>query len=235
MSKFCIGWDVGGWDCDRNPRSRDALVIMDKEARLVGQPWRGNLRHVSRQASSVDSWIHALFKLCGAACPKLSEVTMAIDAPLAFPRALTDLCIGTAIEDSGWPSADNPYLFRATERYLAKKGWRPLSPVKDMLGSQTAKVMHLLRSFGFEPLASGIWQHADGSCAFETYPTASRHSQALEPILRDSSKLSNQDMEDARVCAAVAWLMSFAPDQLEHPPTAAESGEGWIWIPRSVE
>jgi hypothetical protein len=26
---FCIGWDVGGWNCDHNPNSRDAIVILD--------------------------------------------------------------------------------------------------------------------------------------------------------------------------------------------------------------
>ena len=26
---FFIGWDVGGWNCEKNAKSRDALVILD--------------------------------------------------------------------------------------------------------------------------------------------------------------------------------------------------------------
>jgi hypothetical protein len=25
-TKYNIGWDVGGWNCDKNPRGRDAIV-----------------------------------------------------------------------------------------------------------------------------------------------------------------------------------------------------------------
>jgi hypothetical protein len=39
-----IGWDVGGWNCDKNNKSRDALVILDADLKLIGKPWRGNLR-----------------------------------------------------------------------------------------------------------------------------------------------------------------------------------------------
>ena len=28
-SALFIGWDVGGWNCDKNPASRDALVVLD--------------------------------------------------------------------------------------------------------------------------------------------------------------------------------------------------------------
>ena len=37
--QFFIGWDVGGWNCDRNRSSRDAIVILDTERRIVGTPW----------------------------------------------------------------------------------------------------------------------------------------------------------------------------------------------------
>jgi hypothetical protein len=29
-----IGWDVGGWNCDYNPKSFDARVILDSERQL---------------------------------------------------------------------------------------------------------------------------------------------------------------------------------------------------------
>jgi hypothetical protein len=41
---FYIGWDVGGWNCDHNQKSRDAIVILSHDLSIVGRPWRGNLR-----------------------------------------------------------------------------------------------------------------------------------------------------------------------------------------------
>jgi hypothetical protein len=32
-ASFFIGWDVGGWNCDKNRESRDALVILDVNQR----------------------------------------------------------------------------------------------------------------------------------------------------------------------------------------------------------
>lgn len=37
-SSFFIGWDVGGWNCDKNGTSRDAIVILDDTLAIVGQP-----------------------------------------------------------------------------------------------------------------------------------------------------------------------------------------------------
>jgi hypothetical protein len=43
LSVFYISWDVGGWNCEKNANSRDALAILDADLNLIGQPWRGNL------------------------------------------------------------------------------------------------------------------------------------------------------------------------------------------------
>ena len=46
MSKdtnYYIGWDVGAWNCDKNRKSRDAIVVLDGEKTVKGI-WRGNLR-----------------------------------------------------------------------------------------------------------------------------------------------------------------------------------------------
>jgi hypothetical protein len=48
---FYMGWDVGGWNCDKNGKSRDALVILDAELKLIGKPWRGNLTDAINAAS----------------------------------------------------------------------------------------------------------------------------------------------------------------------------------------
>ena len=33
LAYFSIGWDVGGWNCDKNQRSRDAIVILNPDLR----------------------------------------------------------------------------------------------------------------------------------------------------------------------------------------------------------
>jgi hypothetical protein len=50
-SAFYIGWDVGGWNCDKNGKSRDALVILDADMNLIGKPWRGNLSETINAAA----------------------------------------------------------------------------------------------------------------------------------------------------------------------------------------
>ena len=63
-SSFYIGWDVGGWNCDKNGKSRDALVILDAGLNIVGKPWRGNLRTAINEATDSADWIKRLFALC---------------------------------------------------------------------------------------------------------------------------------------------------------------------------
>ncbi|MBE0696097.1 MAG: hypothetical protein IH586_04165, partial [Anaerolineaceae bacterium] len=85
-----IGWDVGGWNCDHNHNSRDALVILDAQLAVVGSPWRGNLRDSINQAGDTRAFLSSLFALCGAAQPPSSApVTLAIDACLGFSVAFT--------------------------------------------------------------------------------------------------------------------------------------------------
>ena len=38
LDQLFIGWDVGGWNCDKNPTSRDALVVLHAAGMsMVGQ------------------------------------------------------------------------------------------------------------------------------------------------------------------------------------------------------
>ncbi len=115
---FFIGWDVGGWNCDNNPRSRDAIVILDEDLRIVGAPWRGNLRTVINEAATTQQWTACLFGLCGREPAEYAALTLAIDAPLGFPAAL--LALTTHLEPAGpiGDSPTNPYLYRHTERAL---------------------------------------------------------------------------------------------------------------------
>lgn len=62
--EYFIGWDVGGWTCDKNRISRDAIVILDAKLNVVGQPWRGNLRKHINAYSTTSDWVMAILSLC---------------------------------------------------------------------------------------------------------------------------------------------------------------------------
>lgn len=71
--KFYIGWDVGGWNCDRNAKSRDAIVILDSGLALCGKPWRGDLRECINKSGDAREWLNCLLNLC-AARPLVADV-----------------------------------------------------------------------------------------------------------------------------------------------------------------
>jgi hypothetical protein len=234
-SLYYIGWDVGGWNCDKNRLSRDAIVILDSELVIVGKPWRGNLRTHINKANTTDEWIGSLFNLCAAG--KSGDgvpVTLAIDTPLGFSDEFVKLVSeGKATGPIG-ESNTNPYLFRFTERYLFERGLSPLSSVKDMIGSQATKGMHVLSKFAPVMESCGIWTDNKGFSAVEAYPAGCRTSQVLKALLKDQHPLSPADLEDARVCALIAYLFINDRSLLQPPEDHVSSREGWIWIPRDV-
>jgi hypothetical protein len=121
-----IGWDVGGWDCERNSRSRDALVVLDADRQVLGRPWRGNLRRTINEADGGEDWIECLLALCGVdrATPRAGAV-LAIDAPLGVAAAFRALVNGQPPAGDVYASDSNPYLYRETERFLIERGHRP--------------------------------------------------------------------------------------------------------------
>lgn len=117
-SSFFIGWNVGGWNCDKNGKSRDALSILDTNLSIVGQPWRGNLRKTINEATSATEFLCKLLSLCAVESPRAIQVTMAIDTPLGFSEAFGDLVTGIRPVEVVGSSEENPYLFRASERFF---------------------------------------------------------------------------------------------------------------------
>ncbi len=125
---FYVGWDVGGWNCDKNGKSRDAIVILDSALQIVGKPWRGNLRATINAAIGADAFVQALFALCGSPALAdlgaessrlaISRITLAVDTPLGFSQALVGLATGMQCVEPIGQSNTNPYLFRCTERFL---------------------------------------------------------------------------------------------------------------------
>ena len=233
--RLFVGWDVGGWNCDKNANSRDALFVLDRSGAPVGKPWRGNLRCALNDNVSAREFLSTLINLCDLNHRvDIIHVTIAIDAPLAFPEALVRLITGreplAQIDDK---SAENKYLYRFTERRLASEGTiRPLSSIKDMIGSQATKAMHMMSRFNLQPIEPGVWSDDGCLTVIETYPSLCRlrldHVQdKQEP--RPTGTIA--DIRDARICAQIAYDFHFRRERLESPTQDAPIAEGWIWAP----
>lgn len=179
-----IGWDVGGWDCDRNSRSRDALVVLDADRHVLGRPWRGNLRRTINDAQTTEDWIAGLLALCGVepGSPRF-RVVLAIDAPLGVADAFRALLDGQSPVAEVYASDSNPYLYRETERFLIAGGHRPLSAVKDMIGSQSTKAIHVLARFTPDVKGTGVWCGPGRTESIEAYPAVARKSGRVQRML----------------------------------------------------
>ncbi|NCF65296.1 MAG: hypothetical protein GWP61_04935 [Chloroflexi bacterium] len=236
LAYFSIGWDVGGWNCDKNQRSRDAIVILNPDLEIMGVPWRGNLRRLINDAHTSEEWISGLFVLCKADwTPDGSKVVLAIDTPLAFSQAFTNLAAhGKQVSQPLAGSHTNPYLYRRTEQMLFAHGLRPLSAVKDMIGSQATKGMHVLAKFAPYTASCGVWTDGVRLTIFEAYPSACKASAAVTALRADYPALGNQDKEDALICALIAALFAGQRDTLWGPSEDTPLSEGWIWVPRDV-
>lgn len=243
-----IGWDVGGWNCDHNPKSRDAIVILDSRRRLVGRPWRGNLREAINSSQTSEQFVQCLLALCrvGPDAAEFSNATLAIDTPLGFSRPFIDLISQGRTAPSIGVSSENPYLHRQTEHYLFTRGLAPLSPIKDMIGSQATKGMHVLGRFAPVRERCGVWSDSRMLRAIEAYPSACKQSASVER-LRSSFYLdyapedgtarhfvdgfAHVDLQDALTCALLGWMFVHQPADLLHPLADVDPIEGWIFVP----
>jgi len=133
-------------------------------------------------------------------------------------------------------------LFRRADLALFTRRFRPLSPVRDMIGSQAVKAQHALVRSGLPLASSGVW--SDGTwTAIEAYPSPTRTSRCLTPgftRLREEawrrpthSKNARQDLDDAVWCALVAAWWALSPQTFANPPDDPTTRqEGWIWLPK---
>lgn len=230
---FFIGWDVGGWNCDHNSTSRDAVVILDANQKLVGAPWRGNLRTAINESANASDWLRKLFALCADnLAVGAPHVTLAIDTPLGFSEAFVSLVRRQRCVEAVKSSNTNPYLFRQTERYLFKHGLKPLSAIKDMIGSQATKGMHVLAKFAPTTKSCGVWSDGNSLTAIEAYPSACKDSATVQQLRRRYPPLDHKDKQDALTCAILAYLFATKPDVLASPEDSVPMSEGWIWVPK---
>ena len=231
---FFIGWDVGGWNCDKNGKSRDAVVILNRNLEIVGKPWRGNLRVPINDNVSTKEWISALFSLCGVKATRFAQVFMAIDTPLTFSAAFVDLVTQLRPVNNIGKSDSNPYLYRHTEHHLFRHGLRPLSAIKDMIGSQATKGMHMVAKFAPRQQSRGVWTDGIGLTAIEGYPSACKSSETIMALWSRFRPLGHEDLDDALTCAFLACLFATDRSQLDNPDETVAPNEGWIWVPKDV-
>ncbi|MFZ0134349.1 MAG: hypothetical protein WAK95_17555 [Desulfobacterales bacterium] len=235
--QFFIGWDVGGWNCDKNQKSRDAIVIIDSNLSIVGRPWRGNLRRLINESTTTGEFIRKLFCLAITKLkPDNARIILAIDTPLGFSNDFVGLVAGYKYVEPVEGSGTNPYLFRKTERFLFQHGLRPLSAIKDMIGSQATKGMHVLAKFAPEVLRCGVWSNGESLRAIEAYPSACKSSTSIKALRHQVryKSIDNQDEQDALTCALMAYLFENRSNDLIAPPDLVPASEGWIWVPKDI-
>lgn len=234
-ASYYVGWDVGGWNCDKNSKSRDAIVILNASLAIVGKPWRGNLRTPINEAATTGDWIAALFALCAAKRPDDdAQITLAIDTPLGFSEAFVRLVTGLECTGPVGSSESNPYLFRQTEHFLFQRGLKPLSAIKDMIGSQATKGMHALAKFAPRVIRRGVWTDGTVLTAIEAYPSACKASATICRLRSRYTPLRHDDEEDALTCALIGYLYAEQREALAGPPDTVPASEGWIWVPRDA-
>lgn len=255
-STLCLGWDVGGWHSDHNANSRDAIVIVNADGDLGGmidKNGKGGLAQRFREVSPSEE--HYWSKICAGsgaedALRSADHLVVAIDTPLGFSKEFIDLIANGTLSSIPQTSAEHPYLFRATERYLARNGSAPLSPIKDMIGSQATKGIHVRLGQTPTVVSPGVWQGQHGHqtiTIIEAYPTVARKSADVmarfERLIAQTSGrpfttsqtfgLDVNDLTDAAMCAIIAWMFAFTPSALAQP-TEEVGDEGWIFVPNSI-
>jgi len=153
---------------------------------------------------------------------------------LCFSEAFIQLVTQSKAAASIEASNTNPYLFRRTEHYLFELGLSPFSAIKDMIGSQATKGMHVLARFTPKIVECGVWSDDSSLTAIEAYPSACKRSETIQALRQPYPALSHADCEDALTCALVASLFAEKRSALMPPEADVTPREGWIWVPRDA-
>jgi hypothetical protein len=226
---YYIGWDVGGWNCDKNSNSRDAIIVLDKEGNIISSvKARGNLRTLINTLGTGTAFIQGLFAFAAVPLPfeETDNVVLAIDTPLGYSTEFIDLITEYKLFGKIGDFQENRYLFRATERFLYERGHTPLSAVNHMIGAQSTKGIHVISKFARKISEIGVWQDADKKLRIiETYP-------ALHKEMKIPMEKINSDVEDAYRCACIAEVFDKNKNLLHLPSPSVPEKEGWIWFLR---
>lgn len=252
-SHYFVGWSVGAWNCD-DAKRKDALVVLHADGgtlEVTGMPVRANVRSLI-VTTHREELIRRLLGVCSVRVQDGLRVTLAVDTPLGWPVAFVDLFTTRRAIDVPEAADDNPILFRRTDRALLALGFRPLSPVRDMIGSPASKALHFIKRVGFAPTEPGVFRVVSPRTssvyeAIETNPLIAKRSaslaQAFDALVADprveavieDDKHAEQDFVSAVWCALVARRFVTMRDTLFAPEGDVPTDEGWVWIPRDAE
>ena len=235
-----IGWDVRGW---QSPKQAVAVAALE-DGRLAWPGLAPAFAFPTGERLGLDTLVGpALDSEQRAVLAAARRVVVAIDSPLAFPRALRDLMHGDGDPRPPAAEIDNPLAYRECDRRVAKTyGKKPLSAAFDRLGNTASLAMAVcqgLRRGGFQVVP----QDADASrkAAIEVYPGIHkqgprRADPAIEALGRwlPSSVPPGTDLYDACICAMLGLVYAGAGDTLGLPPLtppdpALPREEGWIF------
>ena len=242
VKQYYIGWDVGAWYCDENSKSRDAIVILDSESNVIGIPCRKNIADEILSTINALGFVKELFRLCKC-LEKFYEkdkFLIAIDTPLGYSEGFVKLVTNKGFSDfKKGDEIGNPYLFRETERRIAKEFKKSLSAVTHMIGSQSTKGMHALAKFANNELErTGVWKAKEGEIFFiETYPAVQEkiNMANLDAVLSEKIPAigisKRLDIVDAYKCAVIAYEFDNDKEReiFHQPEKDIPIAEGWIW------
>lgn len=261
MTAYCLGWDVGSWQC--SGESKDALVLLAVEPgsiSIMGEAFRDNLLSKLDYSMTLDG-ILSLLKVEQRPDP----LVIAVDAVFGWPVAFRQLAEGkpTYVHSAAAKNLDNRYLYRETERFLGEQftfgEHPPMTAVGDAIGGAATKaqdVLGRLRSAVdcyVPPLDPWVSERAQNAklTIIEVYPGATKHSKAFQalrvPDGTTVAHLAKGDPQDALRCAlngacyaATVGIIErhdlpavFTPDDFHEQ----EKGEilrleGWIFAPK---
>ena len=178
-----VGWDVGGWI-----GRKQAVAIVewkDHSAQWLATPTRFSIAQLGEEWG-VDDLVRCAWPEAPSEILDGRELVMAIDAPLGFPVAFSELLAqrSTPSFDPSGPEIENPLAYRETDRHIYRTfRKKPLSGSFDKLGNNaTVAMVHTRRlsriSFG----ASGHVQRTRSStpqcspsCAMEKHVGVASH------------------------------------------------------------
>gem|GEM_PF-1112394 len=148
------------------------------------------------------------------------------------PPKTTDQHLSTSVENgavSELPAVGATPGFQLP----APDGYAALT-IKDMIGSQATKGIHVLARFAPKVVECGVWSDGSNLTAIEAYPSACKRSETIQALRRPYSALTHADCEDALTCALVASLFAEKRGALQQPEADVSVSEGWIWVPRDA-
>ena len=113
----------------------------------------------------------------------------------------------------------------------------PLSPVEDLIRSQSTKGLAFLQALGLKTTELGVWGgELEGIqvMTIEACPAACLgYALVAEPrsALTQQAESEHQDIQDSLTCALVGRLCETDRESLALGPNGISVREWWIWVP----